>query len=81
MEMKQKFIEKKKEFLNKCVACDRFTHNVIACPRIHFIPNSANYIVMKERHKANLKANLQTRNIKYKKNRSPRRWKLEFRDN
>lgn len=24
-------------FYNKCISCGRFTHNVINCPRIHFV--------------------------------------------
>ena len=37
MESKQILIENKKKFVQKCLSCDRYTHNVIDCPRIHFI--------------------------------------------
>lgn len=49
MEMRQKMIEKNRKFLNKCLSCDRYTHNVLSCPRIHFIPKDAVKIIRCER--------------------------------
>jgi len=30
-------IEKDRKYVPKCLSCDRYTHNVINCPRIHFV--------------------------------------------
>lgn len=30
-------ILKNRKYTNKCLSCDRYTHNVINCPRIHFV--------------------------------------------
>jgi len=35
--MKDSMILKNRKYTNKCLSCDRYTHNVINCPRIHFV--------------------------------------------
>ncbi len=35
--MKDSMILKNRKYTNKCLSCDRYTHNVVNCPRIHFI--------------------------------------------
>lgn len=40
-------IEKRKKYNSKCVSCDRYTHNVMNCPRIHFIKKEGSKIVQK----------------------------------
>jgi hypothetical protein len=30
-------MDKNHKFIHKCISCDRYSHNVINCPRIHFI--------------------------------------------
>lgn len=48
-ELKQTLIEKKREFINKCLSCKRFTHNVMECPRIHLKPRGILKILLHEK--------------------------------
>ena len=54
-ELKEKLIEKKKIFENKCLGCEKLSHNVMNCPRLHFVPKKIGFIlnVEKERRKFN----------------------------
>ena len=35
--LKQTMIENRRQYIQKCLSCDRYTHNAIDCPRIHLI--------------------------------------------
>ena len=48
-ELKQTLIENKREYINKCLSCKRFTHNVMECPRIHLKPRGILKILLHER--------------------------------
>ena len=43
--LKQLLLEQKKKHLQKCLSCDRYTHNVIECPRIHYVRKNVTSLV------------------------------------
>ena len=49
-EWKEKLIEKGKKYDNTCLGCGKVSHNVINCPRLHFIPKRINFILEKGRN-------------------------------
>lgn len=43
-------IYKNRRFVNKCISCDRYTHNVIHCPRIHFVRKDIKKLAHQYKH-------------------------------
>ena len=50
MHMKHTMIGKNRKYMHKCISCDRYTHNVINCPRIHFIRSDINNLAQQSKH-------------------------------
>jgi hypothetical protein len=50
LHMKQMMIEKNRKYEHKCISCDRYTHNVINCPRIHFVRKDIKKLAHQYRH-------------------------------
>jgi len=78
MEMKQLLIESKKKYVHKCMSCDRYTHNVINCPRIHYIRRDV--VSMANQIKRMEKFRLGLSNRKYKRELLRDNWKVNFKN-
>lgn len=62
--MKQLLIESKKKYVQKCLSCDRYTHNVIDCPRIHFIRRDVTSMVLQGKRMDKYKLSLKKKKYK-----------------
>ena len=78
-EMRERILLSGSETYNKgCLACDRLSHNVTECPRIHFKPKKAETIFLKEKY-SNQK-NIQKRKNKYNRANTKTNWKKTITD-
>lgn len=50
MHMRQEMTDKNRKFIHKCISCDRYSHNVINCPRIHFIRRDIKKLAAQYKH-------------------------------
>lgn len=75
--IKHLLIESKKKYLQKCLSCDRYSHNVMECPRIHYIHRNVVSMVKQEK---NFEAYRASHRHKRKFNRESMRdnWKNSF---
>lgn len=48
LEMRQLMTEKGRKLVPKCLSCDRYTHNVVHCPRIHFVRKDIRKLVSQQ---------------------------------
>jgi hypothetical protein len=62
-EIREKILQKEISFKKDCFVCSRLTHNVVNCPKIHFIPKSMSILASFLKHK--LKLLYHKRNLKY----------------
>lgn len=53
MELKHCLIEKDRKYENSCLGCGQLSHNIINCPRLHFIPRSAKKIINRRQNRKN----------------------------
>ena len=44
-QIKEKMLQKPFSFKKGCLVCQKLTHNVVKCPKIHFIPNSIQNLI------------------------------------
>jgi hypothetical protein len=54
-ELKEYFIGKARQFEQSCLACSKMSHNVITCPKLHYIPKTLDYIIKAKNKKAEIK--------------------------
>ena len=76
MEIKQLLIENKKKYVQICLSCGRYTHNVIDCPRIHFIRREVCSIIKDQKNIERFKLGL--KNKKSKREVLRHNWKKKF---
>jgi hypothetical protein len=77
LELKQKMIEKGRKFTPKCISCDRYTHNVINCPRIHFVRKDIKKLAVQSQHLDHFVGGL-TKKKKIERPEVPYDWKRSF---
>lgn len=53
MHIKHTMIEKNRKYMPKCISCDRYTHNAINCPRIHFTRSDIKKLAQQSKHYLN----------------------------
>jgi hypothetical protein len=46
-------MEKDRKYENSCLGCGKLSHNIINCPRLHFIPRSAKKIINRRQNRKN----------------------------
>lgn len=76
MHLKDQMIHKNRKFIHKCISCDRYTHNAINCPRIHFIHKDIKILIQQRK---DFQDYINNQNKKKKYNRANIRysWKLK----
>lgn len=77
MQIKQETIEKNRKFIHKCISCDRYTHNVINCPRIHFVRKDIVKLAQQSKHLHNYISE-QHKKRKYNRLKIRYNWKVHF---
>lgn len=50
LHMKHTLTQKNRQYINKCISCDRYTHSVVDCPRIHFVRRDAKKLAQQSKH-------------------------------
>lgn len=75
-------MENRKKYVQKCLSCDRYSHNAIDCPRIHFIRRDLMSITRQDKAMEKYQEEEhQRKKRKFRRGNAKDNWKLIFAKN